>query len=136
MQQERTEHGRLTNVTNTSGDGYPFAETMTTSVTERTEATVLTVAGDVDLATAPALENAIDAALAAKPTALVIDLAAVSFLASAGMAVLVGAHKRAGDTRIAVVADGPATSRQLKVTSLDQVFALHPTLDEALASLR
>ncbi|WP_040808207.1 MULTISPECIES: STAS domain-containing protein [Nocardia] len=109
---------------------------MTTSVTERAEATVLTVAGDVDLATAPALENAVDAALAGTPAALVIDLTAVSFLASAGMAVLVGAHKRAGDTRIAVVADGPATSRQLKVTSLDQVFALHPTLDEALASLR
>ncbi|MEC3918442.1 STAS domain-containing protein [Nocardia sp. CDC160] len=109
---------------------------MTTTVTERDEATVLTVAGDVDLATAPALENAIDAALSPKPDALIIDLTAVSFLASAGMAVLVGAHKRAGATRIAVVADGPATSRQLKVTSLDQVFALHPTLDEALASLR
>ncbi|AYF78846.1 anti-sigma factor antagonist [Nocardia yunnanensis] len=108
---------------------------MTTSVTERAEATVLTVAGDVDLATAPALENALDAALAGRPTALVVDLSAVSFLASAGMAVLVGAHKRAGDTRIAVVADGPATSRQLKVTSLDQVFSLHPTLEEALAAL-
>jgi anti-sigma B factor antagonist len=35
-----------------------------------------------------------------------------------------------------VVADGPATSRQLKMTSLDQVFALHTTLDAALADLR
>ncbi|MFE3188193.1 STAS domain-containing protein [Nocardia sp. NPDC059240] len=109
---------------------------MTTAVTERDEATVLTVAGDVDLATAPAFENAIDATLTNRPAALVIDLSEVSFLASAGMAVLVGAHKRAGDTRIAVVADGPATSRQMKVTSLDQVFALYPTLEEALGALR
>ncbi|MFC3433239.1 STAS domain-containing protein [Nocardia seriolae] len=109
---------------------------MTTSVTQRDAATVLAVAGEVDLATAPALENAIDAALTAKPSALVIDLSEVSFLASAGMAALVAVHKRAGDTRIAVVADGPATSRQLKMTSLDQVFSLHSTLDAALTSLR
>ncbi len=126
----------LTNVTNTSGDGYPFADTMTTSVTPHAEATVLTVTGEVDLATAPALENAIDAALAGKPAALVIDLSAVSFLASAGMAVLVGVHKRAAGTRLVIVADGPATSRQLKMTNLDQVFSLHSTLAEALSALR
>jgi len=124
-------------VTNTSGDAYPLADAMTTSVSVHDEATVLTVAGEVDLATAPALENAIEAALGGKPAALIIDLSQVSFLASAGMAALVGAHQRAGTaTRIAVVADGPATGRQLKMTSLDQVFSLHPTLDEALTSLR
>ncbi len=124
-------------VTNTSGDAYPLADAMTTSVSVHDEATVLTVAGEVDLATAPALENAIDAALSGSPAALIIDLLQVTFLASAGMAALVGAHQRAGrSTRIAVVADGPATGRQLKMTNLDQVFALHPTLDEALAGLR
>lgn len=122
-------------VTTSSGDAYPLADTMTTTVSLRDEATVLTVAGEVDLATAPALENAIDSTLGGKPSALVIDLTEVSFLASAGMAALVGAHQRAGGTRIAIVADGPATSRQLKMTNLDQVFALHPTLDEALAAL-
>ncbi|WP_433673382.1 STAS domain-containing protein [Nocardia sp. CA-136227] len=109
---------------------------MTTSVTRTDEATVLTVTGEVDLATASALESALDTALAAAPAALVIDLTAVSFLASAGMAVLVSVHKRAGGTRLVVVADGPATSRQLKMTSLDQVFTLHSTLDDALGSLR
>lgn len=124
-------------VTNTSGDAYPLADTMTTSVSVHDEATVLTVAGEVDLATAPALENAIEATLGGKPAAMIIDLSQVSFLASAGMAALVAAHQRAGSaTRIAVVADGPATSRQLKMTNLDQVFALYPTLEEALTALR
>ncbi|RJO68453.1 anti-sigma factor antagonist [Nocardia panacis] len=110
---------------------------MTTSVDERDGATVLTVVGEVDLATAPALESAIESILGGKPAALVIDLTAVGFLASAGMATLVAAHKRAGAaTEIALVAEGPATSRQLRMTSLDQVFAMHTTLDEALASLR
>ncbi|QIS13238.1 anti-sigma factor antagonist [Nocardia arthritidis] len=124
-------------MTNTSGDAYPLAETMTTSVVEHEGATVLAVAGEVDLATAPALESAIEGILSGKPAALIIDLSAVSFLASAGMAALVAAHKRAGAaTVMAVVAEGPATSRQLKMTSLDQVFALHATLDDALAGLR
>ncbi|NKY59172.1 STAS domain-containing protein [Nocardia flavorosea] len=110
---------------------------MTTSVADHDDVTVLTVTGEVDLATAPALETAIDAALDAGTDHLVIDLAAVSFLASAGMAVLVAAHQRAGDkTTIALVAEGPATSRQLKMTALDQVFDLHSTLDDALASAR
>ncbi len=123
------------NVTNTSGDAYPLGETMTTTVSVHDGATVLAVVGEVDLATAPALENAIDSTLSGKPGALVIDLSEVSFLASAGMAALVAAHQRAGTTRIAVVADGPATSRQLKMTNLDQVFALHATLAQALTSL-
>ncbi|WP_373864037.1 STAS domain-containing protein [Nocardia mexicana] len=124
-------------MTNTSGDANPLADAMTTSVSVHDEATVLTVAGEVDLATAPALENAIEATLGGKPAALIIDLAQVTFLASAGMAALVGAHQRAGQsTRIAVVADGPATSRQLRMTNLDQVFTLHSSLDQALADLR
>ncbi|GAA5053106.1 STAS domain-containing protein [Nocardia callitridis] len=107
---------------------------MTTSIAAHDGATVLTVSGEVDLATAPALDTAIEAILADKPAGLIIDLTAVSFLASAGMATLVAAHQRAGEaTSIAVVADGPATSRQLKMTSLDQVFAVHSTLDAALA---
>ncbi|GAB2696150.1 STAS domain-containing protein [Nocardia thraciensis] len=124
-------------MTNTSGDANPLADAMTTSVSVHDEATVLTVAGEVDLATAPALENAIEATLGGKPAALIIDLAQVTFLASAGMAALVGAHQRAGQsTRIAVVADGPATSRQLRMTNLDQVFTLHSSLDQALEDLR
>ena len=123
-------------MTNTSGDAYPLADTMTTSVALHDAATVLTVDGEVDLATAPALENAIDGVLADKPAHLIIDLTRVSFLASAGMAALVGAHQRAGETTaIAVVADGPATSRQLKMTSLDQVFAMYATLEAALAAI-
>ena len=110
---------------------------MTTSVSVHDEATVLTVAGEVDLATAPALENAIEATLGGKPSVVIIDLTQVIFWASSGMAALVGAHKRPGETtRIMVVADGPATGRQLKVTGLDKVFSMHTTLDGALTALR
>ncbi|WP_280244206.1 STAS domain-containing protein [Nocardia abscessus] len=90
-----------------------------------------------DPATARALENATDAILSGKPAGPDHRPHSVSFLASAGMATLVAAHQRAGSTTaIVVVADGPATSRTLKMTSLDQAFALHSTLEAALAAFR
>lgn len=125
-------------VTDTGPAGPQPTDTITTTVTDNNGLTVLTVSGEVDLATAPALETAIDAAFDKARTgrdAVIIDLTAVTFLASAGMATLVAAHQRAHDTRIAVVADGPATSRQLKMTHLDKVFRLHRTLSAALDDL-
>jgi hypothetical protein len=37
--------------------------------------------------------------------------------------------------RFAVVAEGPATSRPLKLVGIADVVGLHATLDEALAAL-
>jgi hypothetical protein len=37
--------------------------------------------------------------------------------------------------RFAVVADGPATSRPLKLVGVAEIVGLHATLDEALAAL-
>src|SRR5689334_17023175 len=83
-------------------------------------AVVLTVAGEVDMLTAPRLTQAIQAALAAKPAALVVDLSKVEFLASAGITALVSAQEGVvAPTRFAVVADGPATSRPMKLMGID-----------------
>ena len=99
-------------------------------------ATVLTVSGTVDALTAPQLEAAITAAAKGSPAALVVDLGAVEFLASAGMGVLVAAH---GDlspaVRLVLVADGPATSRPLKLIGIADIVDLFPTLDEALIAV-
>lgn len=101
------------------------------------EVSVVTVAGTVDMLTAPKLDEAINAAAKSSPSAVVVDLSAVEFLASAGMGVLVAAQEQLGDTaRFAVVADGPATSRPLKLVGIADVVDLYATLDEALAALK
>ena len=67
---------------------------------------------------------------------MIVDLTDVDFLASAGMQVLVAANEDAGpDTRLVVVADGPATSRPLKITGITDFIDLYPSLDEALEKL-
>lgn len=85
--------------------------------------------------TAPQLEDAITAALAKAPEGLIVDLTEVEFLASAGMGVLVAAHDGAPEgLRIHIVADGPATSRPLKLVGIADIMPLHATLDDALAT--
>ena len=99
-------------------------------------AVVLAVSGEVDMLSAPQLAEAMQTALAGKPAALIVDLTKVEFLASAGMSVLVnGQAELVPPTRLAVVADGPATSRPLKLMGIDSVLPLHRTLDSALNRL-
>ena len=82
------------------------------------------------------MEEAIAVAAKDSPQGLIVDMGAVEFLASAGMGLLVAAREELPESvRFAVVADGPATSRPLKLVGIDEVVGLHPTLDEALAAL-
>jgi len=113
-------------------------EATTVDITERRVdgVVVVSVSGVVDMLTAPQLEAAIEAALEQKPAALIVDFTNVDFLASAGMGVLVAAQDRSGpDIRFSVVADGPATSRPLKLVGIADIVALYATLDEALAGM-
>jgi anti-anti-sigma factor len=94
---------------------------------------VLMVSGDVDMLSAPALTEAIRSAARHGPTALIVDLSAVPFLASAGMNVLVTTQEQlAPAVRFGVVADGPATSRPLRMVGVDRLVPLYRTLSEAL----
>jgi anti-sigma B factor antagonist len=97
---------------------------------------VLSVSGVVDMLTAPTLQDAISTALDKTPAALVVDLGDVEFLASAGMGVLVAGHDVAApEIAFAVVADGPVTSRPLKLVGIADIISLYPTLDVALSEL-
>jgi anti-anti-sigma factor len=103
------------------------------SPTQRGGAAVLSVRGDVDALTAPELTKAIVKVLDSSPSAVIVDLSEVEFLASAGMSVLVEAHERvSASAKLLVVADGSATSRPIKMVGIDKIVSLYPTLAEAL----
>lgn len=97
---------------------------------------VLTVRGSIDILTAPQLSDAVGEAISGVPAGLIIDISAVDFLSSAGMTALVTAHDNIAPTgRLAVVADGPATSRPMHLVGLDQTVTVYTTVDEAVAQL-
>jgi len=87
--------------------------------------------------TAPQLRDAVQSALSQNPSGLIVDLTEVDFLGSAGMQVLMEAHNQTGgtETRFAVVADGSATSRPLKITGIADLIDLFSSLDEAVQNL-
>ena len=97
---------------------------------------VIRVSGEIDALTAPELDAAIEASLTETPAAVVVDLSDVKFLASAGIAVLAAARERSdGRFGFGVVADGPATSRPLRLVGLADHIGLYATLDQALANV-
>jgi anti-sigma B factor antagonist len=112
-------------------------DSITTLVADHDGVSVVSVGGEIDLVTAPALEEAIGAVIADGPTALVIDLSAVEFLGSVGLKILAATYEKLGTaTQFGVVARGPATRRPIHLTGLDKTFPLYQTLEDALTGVR
>ncbi len=107
----------------------------TLRVTSYTAGTVVVVqvAGEVDLMTTKDVEAAVTAGLASAPSALVLDLSGVSFLDSAGLAVLARAHITAGDqVAFRVVADHRAVLKPIQLTGMDAMLAVFDTVAAAV----
>jgi anti-sigma B factor antagonist len=101
---------------------------------EPDSAVVLTVTGEVDLLTARRLRESIQRALDGQPPTLVVDLTNVPFFGSSGLGVLVEFRSAALErTAIRVVAADPAL-RPLQLTGLTSLFAVYPTLEDALGT--
>ena len=112
------------------------SDAISTSIAHRDGMVVVTVTGEIDLMTASMLETTIDEAIESGPAVLILDLSAVTFLASVGLQTLVVTHDRMSPTgRFAVVADGPATSRPIQLIKLDEMVALYPTIERAVTDL-
>ncbi|MDQ2587758.1 MULTISPECIES: STAS domain-containing protein [Saccharothrix] len=98
-------------------------------------ATVVGVSGEIDMLTAPQLRAEVLRHLAAGTT-LVLDLSGVSFLGSAGLAVLVEAaqHGKRRDAAFRVVAVARAVTRPLAATGLGEVFSVFESVEQALGA--
>lgn len=103
----------------------------------RGDVVVVTVSGELDLVTAPQLSESMELVREKSPSAVVIDLTHVGFLASAGMSLLASTHQQlSGSAGFAVVADGPSTGRPLSLVGLNEVFGIYASVDEALAAVQ
>ena len=94
---------------------------------------LLVVEGEIDTLTAGSLERALTELLNASAEVLVVDLSAVTFLASSGLAVLIRAAHQAGDRRLRLVSTARAVRRPMEITGSDQLFDLYPDRDTALS---
>jgi anti-sigma B factor antagonist len=98
------------------------------------ETHVVAVAGEIDLFTAPEFKQRVAAPIDEGVRAIVVDLRETTFVDSSSLGVLIGAHRRLkgrGGT-LSVVCDNTSIVKTFRITGLDSVFRIVPTLEEAL----
>jgi len=95
---------------------------------------VISVSGEVDLFTAPEFKQRVTAAIDAGAERVVVDLSATVFIDSSSLGVLIGAHRRlkGRGAALVVVCQNEAIVKTFRITGLDGVFTLVPSLADAL----
>ena len=93
---------------------------------------VITVSGEVDLASSPDLDTAIIAAIESGSSSLVIDLTDVSFMDSSGLGVIVRGLKRCreADKDLDLVITNERVLKVFGITGLDQVIPIHDSVED------
>lgn len=98
---------------------------------------VVTPAGEIDLASAPALKSHLVGLLDDGYTRFVVDLSAVRYLDSTGLGVLIAFSRRLNDGGQITLAQPPrSVLALLELTGLDATFQVFTTVEDALAHLR
>jgi anti-sigma B factor antagonist len=101
---------------------------------------VVTVVGEVDVATAPTLRQELLrlASESSGPPRVVIDLAGVDFLDSTGLGVLLGGLKRlrSKDGALVLARAEPQVRKVFEITRVIEILPVHDDLDDALVALR
>ncbi len=109
---------------------------LTLTTGDRDGRTVVSVGGEIDVYTAPKLRDQITELVADGSYHIVIDMEAVEFLDSTGLGVLVGGLKkvRAHDGSLELVCTQDRLLKIFRITGLAKVFAIHDSVESALAS--
>lgn len=99
-------------------------------------AVVVRVTGELDTLTAPAVDAQLTDLQAdlAESAALVLDLSDLTFMSSAGLALLVTHHERCaeqGNRLVVVAGNNRAVLRPMRITGLDTMLDLVATVADA-----
>jgi anti-sigma B factor antagonist len=95
---------------------------------------VVSVMGEVDVASAAALEQTLLDVADDPADEVIVDLSGCSFLDARGLRALLatGERRRQANRRLSIVLSNPNVMRIFQITRFDQRFAIYPTLAAAL----
>ena len=104
------------------------------NTTQRDSATILDIFGEVDLYSSPEVRSALLQLVEAETAVIVVNLNNVTYIDSSGIATLVEGlqemEKYSGKLKLTNLRD--AVRNVFELSSLDKVFEIHDTLEEAL----
>lgn len=109
-------------------------ENFRVQVRNEDRAVVFAVEGELDLASSPTLEKALERAHDVDVDLLIVDLRALRFMDSTGLHALVKANKRATEAgrRFAVVKGGAQIQRLLNLTGVGELLLIADSPEELL----
>jgi anti-sigma B factor antagonist len=101
------------------------------------DAYVISLAGAVDLYTAPEFKQQLLDAISQGARHVVVDFSDTTFIDSTTLGVLVGGVKRlrSNDGQLALVCSDRNITKIFEITGLDRVFTIYPTRAEAVAQV-
>ena len=99
--------------------------------------TVIALAGEVDLYTAPEFKEALLEAIGEGAKTVVVDLTDTTFIDSTTLGVLVGGVKRlrSNDGQLSLVCSDRNITKIFEITGLDRVFTIYPSREEAVSTI-
>jgi anti-sigma B factor antagonist len=98
---------------------------------------VISLAGEVDLYTAPEFKQQLLDVIAQGGKDVIVDFTNTTFIDSTTLGVLVGGVKRlrTNDGQLSLVCSDRNITKIFEITGLDRVFTIYATRDEALSNL-
>jgi anti-anti-sigma factor len=98
---------------------------------------VLAVRGELDVATTAGIRDQIVGILEDATVPMIVDLSGVSYCDACGLAMLVGAQRRARLRGLTLAISEPSdeVSKLLRISGLDHAFTIYPTLTAACRGL-
>jgi anti-sigma B factor antagonist len=99
---------------------------------------VISLAGEVDLYTAPEFKQQLLEVIGQGAKQVVVDFSNTTFIDSTTLGVLVGGVKRlrTNDGQLSLVCNDRNITKIFEITGLDRVFTIYPTRDEALEQIQ
>jgi anti-sigma B factor antagonist len=97
-------------------------------------ASVITILGELDIATSPKVRELLSEAARDGDRPLVIDLTGCEFVDSTGLATLLHGAKPAqnGESNVALVCTGGEVRKLLELTAIDRTIPVYETLESAI----
>ncbi len=117
-----------------SGDAASVIRDVSVRTVKGARVVIVCLAGDVDLQHSPAVRNELIRLTGDKPSSMIIDLAAVDYMDSSGVATLVEAlqHVRRYQGRLVLVAPNERVRSIFQIARLDSIFRIVASQQEAL----
>ena len=99
---------------------------------------VISLAGEVDLYTAPEFKQQLLEVIGQGAKQVVVDFSNTTFIDSTTLGVLVGGVKRlrTNEGQLSLVCNDRNITKIFEITGLDRVFTIYPTRDEALEQIQ